>query len=197
MSVGVGTEPVAEPDAALLDSLAWTFDHAASIVAGVTDDQLTDPTPCRGWDVATLLGHMTGVVVNMGRGASGEELPAVAYYRLGADRARQFRTEADRTLAAWSTPGLHGSVDVGGGPMPVRTAIGINLVDTATHSWDLARATGQVEELPEEIAVPILGIGRGFVSDELRTVVGFDAAVPVGDDASPTTMLVAFLGRQP
>jgi len=88
-------------------------------------------------------------------------------------------------------------VDAGGGPMPVRTAIGINLVDTATHSWDLARATGQVEELPDEIAVPILGIGRGFVSDELRTVVGFDAAVPVGDDASPTAMLVAFLGRQP
>ena len=29
------------------------------LVATVTDDQLTWPTPCAGWDLAALLNHMT------------------------------------------------------------------------------------------------------------------------------------------
>jgi uncharacterized protein (TIGR03086 family) len=193
----MGAQSDADRGTELLDLLARTFDHAGLIVAGIADDQLASPTPCREWDVQTLLGHMTGVVVNMGRGASDDELLAVADYRLDSDRAGRFISEVDQTLAAWSERGLSGEVDVGGGPMPAQMAIGINLVDTATHSWDLARATGQDEELPGDLAVLILGISRGFVSDELRAVVGFDAAVDVVADASSTAKLVAFLGRRP
>ena len=73
----MGAPPDADQIVALLDGLAQTFDHAATIVTGVADDQLASSTPCREWDVQTILDHMTGVAVNMGCGASGEELLAM------------------------------------------------------------------------------------------------------------------------
>jgi uncharacterized protein (TIGR03086 family) len=181
----------------LLDALSESFDHTAKIVAGVQTDQLGAPTPCREWDVRTLVGHTLGVIVNMGRGARGEELLAHNSLPLDADLGAQFRGEALRTLAAWTAHGLEGNVDVGAGPMPAQAAVSINLVDTTAHSWDIARATEQDASLPDELAAMVLTVGQGFITDDLRKRVGFDPPVPVARDARPTEQLVAFLGRQP
>ena len=72
-------------------------------------------------------------------------------------------------MAAWRTPGvLDRVVDAGPGPMPGRVLAGINLLDTATHTWDLATATGQPAELPEPVAVAALEASGEIVSPELR-----------------------------
>jgi uncharacterized protein (TIGR03086 family) len=182
----------------LLEALAQTFDHATKVVAGATDDKLGNPTPCREWDVRAVLTHMTGVVANMGLGASALDLlPDITAYELRDDRVSQFRSEADRTLAAWTERGLSDEVNVGAGPMPVAAAMRINLLDTATHSWDIARATGQGEELPDDLATFVLECCEGIVTDQIRGFAGIDPAVPVTADATPTQRLVAFLGRQP
>jgi uncharacterized protein (TIGR03086 family) len=81
--------------------------------------------------------------------------------------------------------------------MPAQVGIGINLLDTATHSWDIARATGQDANLPDEVAAAALAECQGIVTDDIRKFAGFDPAVPVTRDANPTDQLVAFLGRQP
>ena len=81
--------------------------------------------------------------------------------------------------------------------MPVTIALSINLVDIATHSWDIARATGQPAELPDGLATTVLGAAQGFVTDDIRSFAGIDPAVAVGADATPTERLVAFLGRRP
>jgi uncharacterized protein (TIGR03086 family) len=182
----------------MLDALAQTFDHATKVVGGVSTDQLGAPTPCREWDVRALLGHTMAVVVNIGRGASGQALLAdMNAFALEADLGAQFRAEADRTLAAWKARGLDGEVNIGAGPMPAQAGLSVNLVDTATHSWDIARATGQDGNLPDELALAVLAVGQGLVTDQLRTFAGFDPPVAVAADARPTEQLVAFLGRQP
>ena len=182
----------------LLDALAQTFDHAAKVVAGVRPEQLDHRTPCRDWDVRALVTHMMGVVMNMGLGATGAELVAdLNTVPLDADVGAQFRVEADRTLFAWTAHGLEGEVNVGAGPMPAQVGIGINLLDTATHSWDIARGTGQDANLPDEVAAAALAACRGIVTDDIRKFAGFDPAVPVTRDANPTDQLVAFLGRRP
>lgn len=145
-----------------------------------------------------LVAHMMGVVMNMGRGASGTELLAdVNTVPLDADVGAQFGAEADRTLAAWTARGLEGEVNVGAGPMPAQVGIGINLLDTATHSWDIARATGQDANLPNEVAATALAACQGIVTDDIRKFAGFDPAVSIVGDVGPTDQLVAFLGRQP
>jgi uncharacterized protein (TIGR03086 family) len=182
----------------MLDALAQTFDHTTKVIAGIGPDQLDGATPCREWTVRDLLAHTTGVVVNMGRGATGEPLLAdINGVQLDEDLETQFRTVSDRTLAAWTTRGLDGELDIGAGPMPPVAGISINLLDTATHSWDLARATGQDGVLPDELAGFVLGIARGFITDEIRSFAGFDPAVEVGEGSDSTVQLVAFLGRQP
>ena len=182
----------------LLEALAQTFDHAAKVVAGVRPDQLDYPTPCRDWDVRALVAHTMGVVMNMGRGASGEELLAnVSAVPLGLDVGAQFRDETDRTLAAWAARSLDRDVDVGAGPMPAQVAVRINLLDTATHSWDIARATGQDANLPDEVAATALAACQSIITDAARSFAGFDPAVPAAAAAGPTEQLVAFLGRQP
>jgi uncharacterized protein (TIGR03086 family) len=182
----------------LLDALSQTFDHTSKIVGGVHDDQLGLSTPCRQWDVRTLLSHTIGVVANVGRGASGQGLLAdVNSFPLEADLGAQFRAVADLTLGAWTARGPEGEVNIGPGPMPLEAAIGINLLDTATHSWDIARATGQDGSLPDELAATVLAVSRAVVTDNIRGFGRFDPAVPVSPDASPTDQLVAFLGRRP
>jgi uncharacterized protein (TIGR03083 family) len=85
----------------MLDALSQTFDHTTGVIAGVGPDQLGASTPCREWTVRDLLAHTTGVVVNIGRGVSGQApLPDANAFELGQDPGAQFRAEADRTLAA-------------------------------------------------------------------------------------------------
>jgi uncharacterized protein (TIGR03086 family) len=182
----------------LLQKLGETFDHTAEVVARTAPEDLDKPTPCPEWDVRALLTHFAGVVVNMGRGAAGEALlPPEQAFVVGDDIAGRFHAEAQRTLAAWRAQGLEGEVDVGAGPMPATVAIGINLLDTSTHTWDLARATSQPPQLPDDLAATVLELAQGITNPELRATVGIAPPVPVGDDASPTDRLVAFMGRQP
>jgi len=181
----------------LVQKLSETFEHTERVLRGVQAEHFDQPTPCPDWDVRALVGHFAGVVVNMGRGASGEALLAPdEAFPVDDDLAGRFRTEADRTLAAWRAQGVEGEVDVGAGPMPATIAIGVNLVDTSTHTWDLARATGQPADLPDDVATVALEVAGGFVP-QVREIVGIDPPVPVPDDASPTDRLVAFMGRQP
>lgn len=182
----------------LIEALTQTFDHTTKIVSGVRADQLDGPTPCDEWELRALLAHTIGVVMNMGRGACGAELlDSVNAVTLADDPGTQFRTEADRTLAAWIAHGPDGEVNIGAGPMPVSAALSINVLDTATHSWDIARATGQDADLPDVLATTALTVAQGVVSDETRGFAGIHPAVTVADDAGPTDRLVAFLGRRP
>jgi uncharacterized protein (TIGR03086 family) len=181
----------------LLDALDQSFDQARKIVGGVRPDQYAQPTPCTEWDVQALLGHMVGVMMNMERGVTGAALlPDMNGVALDTDVAAQFATASDRTLAAWRSRGLEGEIDVGAGPMPAALGASINLVDTTAHAWDLARATGQDEMLPDALADTSLQVAEGFV-DGVRQFAGINPAIPVASDASPTAKFVAYMGRQP
>jgi uncharacterized protein (TIGR03086 family) len=182
----------------LLSALSQTFDHTHGVIAGVRADQMGNATPCTEWDVQALLGHALGVVAGIGGAVRGDPPPADgAAFVLADDAAAQFRSLADSTLAAWTKADLTSEINIGAGPMPGSDALSINLLDTSTHAWDVARATGQPADLPEELAALVLGICQGFVTDEIRGFAGFSPAVAVSDAASSTTKLVAFLGRTP
>lgn len=179
-----------------LDALAQTFDHATSVIGSVRPDQMSATTPCSEWDVRALLTHTVGVVTNIGDGVRGEETSDPNSIALDDDVAAQFRAAAASTLAAWRSAGLDGETNIGAGPMPASMAARINLVDTTTHAWDIARATGQAEELPADLANTVLAAAQSFLNDDIRSFAGIGAAIEPGVDATPTEKLVAFLGRR-
>ena len=179
----------------IIDSLDLTFQHAHSVVAGVRADQYDDPTPCADWTVRDVLTHMIGVVDSLGGAAAGQR-PSGPFV-LSSDPTAQLDAAAAAGMAAWRTPGvLDRIVDGGAGPMPGRVLAGINLLDTATHSWDLATATGQPARLPDDVAVAALEASLEIVSPEVRTG-RFGPAIEPPDESDATDRLVSFLGRRP
>lgn len=179
----------------VIDALEQTFQHAQGVIGGVRADQYGDTTPCAEWTVRDLLDHMIGVVAGLGAAAAGQ--PPRAPFELSSDPAAQFEQAAAAALAGWRTPGvLDRVVDGGPGPMPGRVLAGINLLDTATHTWDLATATGQDPSLPDDVAAAALEASVATISPELRPG-RFGPEIVPPDGAAPTERLVAFLGRTP
>lgn len=181
-----------------VDALDRSFAHAQKVIGGVRPDQLDSPTPCTEWDVRALLTHTIGVVTNIGRGVRGDALlPDVNAVGLGEDPGAQFAAAADATLAAWRAMDADTEVDIGAGPMPAFVAAGINLLDTTGHTWDLARATGQDESIPDDVVGPAFAAARMILTDDVRGYAGFAPEQPVAGDASPTAQFMAFMGRRP
>lgn len=179
----------------VIDSLDRTFQHAHTVIAGVRTNQYSDPTPCTEWTVRDLLEHMIGAVAGIGAAASGQ--PGGGPFELGSDPAGEFEQVAASTLRAWQAPGaLERVVDAGAGPMPGHVLAGINLLDTATHTWDLATASGQPARLPDDVAEAALAASLQIISPEVRPG-RFGPEVPAPDDSGPTERLVAYLGREP
>ena len=178
----------------LIEALDSTFQHAHKVIAGVEPSQHERPTPCAEWRVRDLLEHMVGVVAGMGTAASGQERTE---FVLSDDPAAQFEAAAAVTMTAWRRPGvLEQIIDGGAGPMPGQVLASINLLDTATHAWDLATATGQPATLPEPVAEAAMAASRQIVTPELRPGrFGPECTPAAGADA--TDRLVAFLGRTP
>lgn len=178
----------------VIDALDQTFDHAHGVIAGVRVDQYADTTPCAEWSVRDLLDHMVGVVAGLGSAAAGTE---PSPFELGDEPAVQFQAAAAAAMEAWRRPGvLDAMIDGGPGPMPGRVLAGINLLDTATHSWDLATATGQPAALPDDVAVAAMEASRATIAPEIRPG-RFGPEVDAPSGASATDALVAFLGRTP
>jgi uncharacterized protein (TIGR03086 family) len=178
----------------LIEALDHTFQHAHGVIGNVRPDQHDNKTPCEEWTVRDLLQHAIGVVAGLGAAASRSPGGPLD---LGPDPAAQFGQVAASTLAAWRAPGVFDQLlDFGAGPMPGRVVAGINLLDTATHTWDIATATGQPAQLPDDVATAALEVSRATISPEIRAG-RFGPELPAPGGAGPTEQLVAFLGRQP
>lgn len=180
---------------------------ADRVIRGITPDQYDAPTPCAEWNVRQLVNHLVFGNWMFARAASGErvaaegnddddddELPDM----IGDDPAMAFRDSADAAVAAWRSPGAVEQVcHLPFADLPGAAAMRIHFKDVVTHTWDLARATGQNEDIDPDLASEALEIARAVVNDELRELGAFGPAVDVGDDAPVRHQLVGFLGRTP
>lgn len=170
---------------------------ATEVVAGISPDQLEDPTPCDEWDVRALGNHLTGFLPYSAnaarRGPAMEgEAPGFTANEWAATFA-QFATDA---AAAWAEDGaLEGETEFGPGTLPAQYAAGITLMELAVHGWDLATATGQTMNLDDETAAlagqvsaqAANGAPEGF----------FGPAVTVPEGATAFDQGLGAVGRSP
>ncbi|WP_030434313.1 TIGR03086 family metal-binding protein [Actinoplanes subtropicus] len=168
------------------------------LVAGLTAADLSRPTPCEGWDLGTLLAHMT--VQNQGFAGSGSwEMPPGGRF---PDSVRTYAASAELVMAAFAVPGaLDRPVslpEISPQPFPGRVAIGFHLVDYVVHGWDVATALGVPLELPLSVVEATLPLARAVPDGPLRLEPGaaFAPALPVPADAEPLTEILLRLGRK-
>jgi uncharacterized protein (TIGR03086 family) len=163
-----------------IEGLARALNATGQLIAGVRDDQWSNPTPCSEWNVRILVNHL---VIGNRLFASilrGEQLPSpetMARFRamdhLGDDPVGAYRQSGTALLTAFRQPGVLERVvevpvgGVRGLVVPGFLALHLRIVDTLVHGWDLARATGRSARLPDDLAEEELVAVREAASGEL------------------------------
>jgi uncharacterized protein (TIGR03086 family) len=111
------------------------------------------------------------------------------------DPVGAYRDSAAALRAAFGGPGVLERAYLG----PLGTATGaerlqIRLYDLLAHGWDLAQATDQPADLPDDLAEQSLAFVRTQLTEQSRAG-RFGRAQIVAEQAPAIERLVAFLGR--
>jgi uncharacterized protein (TIGR03086 family) len=167
--------------------LSRALDQAGDVLAAVQSDQLTQPTPCEGWNVEQLISHLLatpGKFIEMMTGGQPDwsaEPPPVP-----EDWAAAFRSAGDDLIHLWHEK--EEGADT--------SSADWQTAELAVHTWDLARATGQSTDLDPEVAERGLAFMSQGLTPENRGE-AFGAEVSVPSDAPVYDRLAAFAGRAP
>ena len=172
------------------DACRWVGELAAA----TQTPQLDAPTPCENFDVRRLLGHLLGTAhraLATARGVSTRGIPHVITDVIDDKLAATYATLASAIPEEWSHVAAADPVVAPWGPCTALEAAQGFTVETVTHGWDLAVATGQPSEAPNGIADRCLGYAAAVIPDRLRGVM-YDAPI-VGDECPSATERLAHL----
>jgi uncharacterized protein (TIGR03086 family) len=178
---------------------AWT----SSRVAGVRLNQLREQTPCTQWDVRALLNHLLAgqrmFVSALGGEAQAAPPQGAVPDLVGEDPHAQYDQARHNTIAAFSEPGaLERTIPAPGGETIGARLLGIAFADAVVHGWDLAKATGQDETIPPDLADAAWRLINGRIGPQARGPgKPFADEVSVDSDASAQAKLIAYTGRLP
>ncbi|ACQ79330.1 conserved hypothetical protein [Beutenbergia cavernae DSM 12333] len=173
------------------------------VALAITDDQLTGPTPCPGYDVGGLLAHVLGLAVafrDAGRkklGATTDTAPEPGAAELPPGWRDEVGPRLDALADAWRPPeAWEGMTQAGGVTLPGEVAGQVALNEIVIHGWDLARATGQAFSADEASAQASYEFCAATTDDE-RDGSLFGPVVPVPPDAPLLDRAIGMAGRNP
>lgn len=191
---------------------------ASPVIAGVRPDQLELPSPCVEYNVKEILDHLVFVLHRVAKVCRGEEAFSPTSMADDViehvDWAADWRAAASEVEAAYADDALLERTVV----LPWAALTGAEMLATytaevTTHTWDLARATGQDAPWDEAVCRLALDamhrslpmVDRGPIWEAFRANAPanmqfdppFANAVAVSSDAPLIDQLVAWAGRQP
>jgi uncharacterized protein (TIGR03086 family) len=164
-------------------------------VRAVPEAAWNNPSPCEGWTARDIVGHLTEWIPGF-FGAQGVEFPAVPSVEddpVGAWETVQAtiaKALADPTVATkeietpFNKQSLAETVDM------------IVTGDVFTHTWDLARATGQSEELDADQLQRMIAGMSAMPEEVLRSEGMFGPRIDVPADADEQTRFLGYVGRR-
>lgn len=190
------------------DATARLVEPVLAALAEVVDprsEQLSDPTPCSGFDVERLRAHTVGwleffaTALNDPDGVAGRPDPDAWQLpddTTGADRVRTATAAILEAIAAGAATKL---IVMSQARMHGDAVLAMALGEYLVHGWDLATATGRSWPAFDEPSGPALEFLRSTVAPEHRGPDSgfFDAEVPAPDGATPLEALLCFAGRDP
>jgi uncharacterized protein (TIGR03086 family) len=166
---------------------------------GGVDGRLDAPTPCADWTVRDLIDHVVEEELWAPPLLAGETVDEIgdrfAGDHLGDDPVGAWRRAAAAARAATTADdAVTADVRLPGGTISGGDYLTELFADHLIHSWDLARATGGDERLPDDL---VAACAAWFDANEdtwrAQGVIGPRVEVPA--DADPQTRLLARFGR--
>ena len=167
----------------------------------VGPDDWQRPTPCSEWDVRALVTHIVGANIRYRlslHGAPTEQLEATRTVdHLGDDALASFVATADGVVASFHEDGaLERIAHHATGDRTGRELLSMRILDVAIHGWDLARAIGADETLPDDVVAFLLDCTADLdLGPQQRAFAPVDA--DVARSASRQDQLLHRLGRHP
>lgn len=171
----------------------------------VTPRAMSNPTPCREWDLRALLLHMNESLLTLHEAiavghldleaTSDQADPHADYGDPALDPVASLRNRACRMVGAWANarPREIAIADLALSPGIVAAT---GAVEVAVHGWDVAQACGQDHPVPPALAAELLDLCPLLVRDADRPA-RFARPVQAPVAASAGDRLVAYLGRCP
>ncbi|WP_216207973.1 TIGR03086 family metal-binding protein [Amycolatopsis aidingensis] len=171
------------------------------LVATVSTADLERPTPCAEWNLGALLQHLISENHAFAEAATHGAAADWDGGSLGDDPHRALADSIAAVTSAFDREGmLEREVAIRDfGTFPGSTVVGMHLVDSVVHGWDLASALGRRYEPEPEAVRAALRFMESVPDDpEGRGPDGpFDKVVPVPQDAPPLHRLLGLTGRSP
>ena len=179
--------------------MSEVIDRITSIIGGfdarvqaAPADSWDNASPCADWAARDVVSHVAGNLLNLAGVMSDSQLPPAAD---GEAPDALWGRARDAFLGSIGSADLTKTAPGPMGPMPLEQLIGrLVATDTLVHTWDLARATGGDEQLPEDY---VAGAYSGLkpMDAMIRRPGVFGAKVASADGASLQAEFLNFLGR--
>ena len=191
--------------------LTGAIGYALAACVQLTPGELARPTPCAGWDLRMLLGHLGESMADLETGLRGgcldldpmdsadldlvDPVDPAGPGGCGDDPVEMLRDRAaDLLFACYAACGPDRFVLVGGLPLPAGIVACTGAVEIAVHGWDVCVARGRGGPIPARLAIPMLRLCPLLVAGREGL---FAEPVETSPQASPGDQLVAYLGRVP
>ena len=185
------------------DSLRRAATGFRGVVAMIDDDQWQLATPCDGWTVRQLVGHVaSGCEMAAVLADGGDRQDAIAVLgvdHLGEQPLAALDAALERQRVAFERPDVETQVfHHPAGDMPGAQVIQFRVSDLLVHRWDLAQAIG-VDDTLDPILVQEVWAGIAPMVPMMADtgVFGGGPSGTVDDDAPAQTLLLDAMGRRP
>jgi uncharacterized protein (TIGR03086 family) len=187
-----------------MDDIAGLYrrasDRYGSLVQAVKDDQWGQPTPCREWDVRTLVNHLVNENLWVPPLFEGKRIADVGDRFdgdvLGGDPVAAWSAAAGPAVSAIGEDGaMDRIVHLSFGDVPGSEYTWQLFADHLIHGWDLARAIGSDEGMDPDLVQAC----AGWFADreQLYRQVGAVADRPeIPEETDAQTELLARFGRR-
>lgn len=180
----------------LLPRAATTF---TSRVHAVPSSAWDRPTPCDGWSVTDLVGHLVEEHLWVPPLLAGQSVEEVGDrfdgHVLGDDPVAAWEASVTASMQAWREVSLDRQVHLSYGPTPVLGYAEEMLLDLVVHGWDLARGAGLDERGDADLVEHVLVYVTAHL-EEFQSAGLFGPPVEVTSD-DPQDRLLGALGRSP
>jgi uncharacterized protein (TIGR03086 family) len=186
----------------LLTRHAEAVDLFGDRVHAVRGDQWSAPTPCTDWSVRDLVNHLVSeqlwVPALVRDGAMVEAIgETFDGDMLGPDPLASWDTAARAAHDAFAAPGaLDRTVHLSHGDTSATDYCSQMVADLIVHAWDLSRAIGADEQLPDNLVKFAVREVTPYAADLEKSGL-FAAPVEPPPGADVQTKLLCLLGRQP
>ncbi|MQW75852.1 TIGR03086 family protein [Nocardioides sp. dk4132] len=184
-----------------LEDLAHAHRAVAALARGLDAADWSRTTPCPDWDVAAVVRHLvvgeqafttslTGVPYDLSEvSAEVDDMPDAVLPDV-------LESAGDTLREALAVAGP-GEYPTGIGPLPLGAIAELRTIETLTHGWDVARATGRSLDVPEQVSQRALQASRRLMTRLPVDRTPFAPPQPVDDAAPAADRLAALLGRRP